>query len=127
VADDWDIVLNIWIAIEKLVSPANDENADKQKDDRGEREDDAQCWDAGLFNHRCHNRIARLHTKPVPVLSIGCYDASVGFSAATQERIATPSLEVRGSGSTAWPQPNSLRKIKEGRVKPEVTIEYCTD
>ncbi len=40
------------VAIEKLVPAADDENAAKQKDDRGESECDAQRRNAGLFNHR---------------------------------------------------------------------------
>jgi len=32
----------------------------------------------------------------------------------------------RGSVSTAQPRANSFRQIKEARVKPQVTIEYCT-
>ena len=46
------IVLDVWITVEELVSPADDENAAKQKDDHGESECDAQRRNASLFNHR---------------------------------------------------------------------------
>jgi hypothetical protein len=36
VSDDGHIVLDVWIAIEKLVSPVPDEDSGKQKDDHGE-------------------------------------------------------------------------------------------
>jgi hypothetical protein len=51
VSDDGYIVLDVWIAIEKLMSPAKDENAAKQKDDHRDGECDAECRNAGLFNH----------------------------------------------------------------------------
>jgi hypothetical protein len=41
VSDDESIVLAVWIAIEKLVSPAEDENPAKQKNDCRESECDA--------------------------------------------------------------------------------------
>jgi len=52
VSDDGYIVLDVWIAIEKLVSPAKDENPAKQKDDHRDSECDAQRRNARLFNHR---------------------------------------------------------------------------
>jgi len=52
VPDDGHIVLDIWIAIEKLVSPAKDENAANQKDDYGKSEHDPQRRNSSLFNHR---------------------------------------------------------------------------
>jgi hypothetical protein len=94
VSDDESIVPDVWIAIEKLVSPAEDENAAKQKNDRRESERDAQRRNASLFNHRHHKETVRLHAKRVPVISIAFYDASVGFSDATEEVIATPSFEI---------------------------------
>jgi hypothetical protein len=54
VADDRYIVLDVWIAIEKLVPPAPDEDSGKQKDDHGESESDAQRRNARLLNHRYH-------------------------------------------------------------------------
>ena len=42
VSNDGYIVLNVWIAIEKLVSPAPDEDSGKQKDDYRDRESDTQ-------------------------------------------------------------------------------------
>jgi hypothetical protein len=52
------VVLDIWIAIEKFVAPAPDEDAGKQKDDYGESESNAQRRNALLFNHR--NEITQL-------------------------------------------------------------------
>jgi hypothetical protein len=52
VPDDRHIVLDVWIAIEKLVSPAPDENSGEQKDDYGDSEYDAQRGHSGLFDHR---------------------------------------------------------------------------
>jgi len=52
VSDDGYVVLDVWIAIEKLVSPAKDENPAKQKDDQRDSECDAQRRNARLFNHR---------------------------------------------------------------------------
>jgi hypothetical protein len=94
VSDDRHIVFDIWIAIEKLVSPAPDEDPGKEKDDHRDGECGAQRRNTGLFNHRHHKGTARLHAKRVPVISIGFYDASVGFSDATEEAIATPSFEA---------------------------------
>jgi hypothetical protein len=42
VPDDRYIVLDDWIAIEKLVSPAPDEYSGKEKDDHGESESNPQ-------------------------------------------------------------------------------------
>jgi hypothetical protein len=95
VPHDREIILDVWIAIEKLVSPAEDENAAKHKDDRGEGECDTQGRKPSLFDYRYHKGTTRLHAIRVPVLSTVFYDASVGFSDATEERIATPSLEVK--------------------------------
>jgi hypothetical protein len=64
VSDGRSIIFDVWIAIEKLVSPAEDDNASKQKDDHGESECDAQRRNASLFNHRNHQGIIRLHAKP---------------------------------------------------------------
>ena len=54
VSDNGHIVLNVWIAIEKLMSPAPDENCGKQKDYHGDGECDAQRRDSSLLNHRHH-------------------------------------------------------------------------
>ncbi len=72
-ASDGHVVLDVWIAIEELVSPPENEDSCKQKYDHGESESDAQ---------RCKAR-----------LSIGCSGASVGFSDAAEEWIASPSPE----------------------------------
>jgi hypothetical protein len=91
VSDDGHVVQHIWITIEKLMSPAPDENSGKQKNDHGNRECDAQCRNASLLNHRYHKGAVRLHAKRVAVLSNDIYDASVGFLDATEGGIATPS------------------------------------
>jgi hypothetical protein len=91
VSDGRSIIFGVWIAIEKLVPPAEYGNASKQKDDYGESECDAQRRNASLFNHRNYKGTARFHGKRVPVLSIGCYDASVGFSNDSKGGVATPS------------------------------------
>jgi hypothetical protein len=89
--NDRDIIFDVWIAIEKLVPPAEDGNASKQKDDDGESECDAQCRNASLFNHRHYKGTARFHAEKLPALSIGCYDASVGFCNGSKGGVATPS------------------------------------
>ncbi len=95
-SDDGDIVLDVWITIEKLVSPAPDEDSGQQKDDHRDGECDAQRRNAGLFNYRYHRGNIRFHGKSVPVYSIGFYDAFVGFSDAAEARIMTTSSEVTG-------------------------------
>jgi hypothetical protein len=100
VSDDGYIVLDVWIAIEKFVSPAEDENAAKQKNDRRESECDAQRRNARLFNHRYHQGNIRFHGNRLPTLSIRCCDTSVGFSDATEGGIATPSSEVNAANDS---------------------------
>jgi len=63
VSDDEYIVLDVWVAIERLMSPAKDKNAAKQKDDHRDGERDAQCRNASLFNHRNHQGTVRFHGK----------------------------------------------------------------
>jgi hypothetical protein len=55
VADDGHVILDVSIAIEKLVSPPPDENSGKQKDDYSESEPGTQRRNARLFNQR-HQR-----------------------------------------------------------------------
>jgi hypothetical protein len=106
VSDDRYIVLDVWIAIEKLMSPAKHENVAKEKNDRRESECDAMRRNASLFNHRYHQGTVRIHAKRVAMLSIGCYDASVGFSDATEGGIATPSSEINAEKGPwrFWPR-----------------------
>jgi hypothetical protein len=92
-SDGPSIIFNVWIAIDKLVSPAEDENAAKQKDDHGKSECDAQRRKATLFNHRYHKGAIHFHRKRVSARSIGCHGASVGFSDAAEGRIAITSSE----------------------------------
>ena len=99
-SDDGYIVLDVWIAIEKLVPPAEDDNSGKQKDDHGESECDPQRRNARLLNHRYHQGTTGLHGERLPMLSIGCYDASVGFSDATEGGIATPSSGVNAENES---------------------------
>ena len=51
-ANDRNVVLDVWITIEKLVSAAEDKDSGKQKDYHGESESDAQRCKARLFNRR---------------------------------------------------------------------------
>ena len=51
VADDRDIVVHVWIAIEKLVPPAEDEDTGKQENSDGNVKGNAQRRDANLFNY----------------------------------------------------------------------------
>jgi hypothetical protein len=113
VPDYRKVVLDVWIAIEELVSPAEDDNAAKQKDDDGESECDTQRRNAGLLNRRYHKISVRLHAKRVRMISGGCYGASAGFSDATEERIATPSLEV------------TREKASEGKNRIAVNYGSC--
>ena len=99
-SDDGYIVLDVWIAIEKLVPPAEDENSGKQKDDHRDGECEAQRRNARLLNHRYHQGTTGFHGKTLPMLSIGCYDASVGFSDATEGGIATPSSGVNAENES---------------------------
>jgi hypothetical protein len=55
VANDRNVVLDVWITIEELVSAAKNEDSGKQKDDHGESESDAQRRKARRFNH-CSQR-----------------------------------------------------------------------
>jgi hypothetical protein len=52
VANDRNVVLDVWITIEKLVSSAEDKDSGKQKADHGESETDAQRCKARRFNPR---------------------------------------------------------------------------
>jgi hypothetical protein len=52
VPDDGHVALDVWITIEKLVSPAEDKDSGKQKDYHGESESDAQRCKARRFNPR---------------------------------------------------------------------------
>jgi hypothetical protein len=52
VANDRNVVLGVWISIEKLVSPAEDKDSGKQKDYHGESESDAQRCKGRRFNPR---------------------------------------------------------------------------
>jgi hypothetical protein len=63
VPDDRYIVLDDWIAIEKLMSPAPDEYSGKQKDDHSDTESDKQRRNSLLFNQRYHQRIVRFHAR----------------------------------------------------------------
>jgi hypothetical protein len=71
VSGDPAVVLDVWIAIEKLVSSAPDEDSGKQKDDHSESESNAQRRNAGLCDHRYHQGIVDFHAKTVLVRSIG--------------------------------------------------------
>ena len=93
VPDDRNIVVDVRIPIEKLMSPAPDKNPNKHKEDQGEGESNAQRRNCFLFNDRRHQQISDVHSETVSTRFIGCYDASVGFSSGTQDRIVATSLE----------------------------------
>jgi hypothetical protein len=94
VSRNWKIVLDVWVAIEKLVAPAPDEDSSKQKDEHRDRECDPQRRNARLFNHRHPNEAVHVHAERVSARSIGFYDASVGFLVATEGGIEDPSFGV---------------------------------
>ena len=52
VADSEPVVLDVWIAIEKLVPLVKDEEANSGERDDCDCKCNAQRWNAGLFNHR---------------------------------------------------------------------------
>ena len=115
VPDDRDIIVHGRIPIEKLMSPAPDKNPDKDKEDHGEGESNAQRRNAFLFNHRRHQQISDVHSRTVSTRFIGCYDASVGFSFVTQDRIVTTSLE-RDHGAKGLGTPSFEEQIQQSRV-----------
>jgi hypothetical protein len=117
VADYGKIVLDAWIAIEELVPPAENDNAAIQKDDEGDSECDAQSRNASLFNHRYHKETVRLHAKRVSVLSIGFYDASVGFSDATEGGVATPSSGIDARENRKSLSPNERKSVALNRAQ----------
>lgn len=61
VPDDRDIIVHDRIPIEKLMSPAPDKNPDKDKEDHGEGESNAQRRNCFLFNYRRHQQITDVH------------------------------------------------------------------
>jgi len=65
VANDRNVVLDVWITIERLVSPAENKNSGQEKDDHGESESDAQCCKARRFNHSYQGRTIRYHPDKV--------------------------------------------------------------
>jgi hypothetical protein len=87
------------------MSPAPDKNPDKEKEDHGEGESNAQRRNCFLFNYRCHQQITDVHIQTVSTRFIGCYGASAGFSSATQGRIVTTSLE-RDHGAKGSTRPS---------------------
>ena len=101
VPDDRDIIVHVRIPIEKLMSPAPDKNPDKEKEDHREGESNAQRRNCFLSNYRRRQQITDVHSRTVSTRFIGCYDAYVGFSCATQDRIVTTSLEGDAASDTA--------------------------
>jgi hypothetical protein len=100
VSDNGSVGLAAWIRIKQFVPPAEDQDSGIQEDKKGDAEGNAQRRNPSLFNYRHDRGTARLHVKPVPALSIDFYNASAGFSAATEELIAPLSFEVQGLAST---------------------------
>jgi selenoprotein W-related protein len=78
------------------------------------------------YDHRYHQTVVRFHAKNLGARSIGCHDASGGFSVATEGRTGIPSFEGRGSALDSVVAAHSVERVKEARVKSKVTIEYCT-
>jgi hypothetical protein len=93
VASGGHVVLDVWIAIEELVPPAENKDSGKQKYDHGESESDAQRGNARGFNYGYQGGTVRYHANTLQMFSIGCSDASVGISDAADEWIASPSSE----------------------------------
>ena len=52
VAHSGHVVLDVWIAIEKLAPLAKDEDSNSSERDDCDCKCNAQRWNAGLFNHR---------------------------------------------------------------------------
>jgi len=52
VPDDWHIIRDAWIAIEKLVTLAKNEDSGTQKTEKGYAENHPQSGKTGLLNHR---------------------------------------------------------------------------
>jgi hypothetical protein len=110
VANDRNVVLDVWITIEKLVSSAEDKDSGKQKYDHGESESDAQRGNARGFNHSYQGGTVRYHTSNIWMFSAGCSDASVGFSDAAEEWMASPSSE--GERAPGCAQTNGVPRRK---------------
>ena len=89
--DDGHIVLDVWIAIEKLVSPVPDKGSAEQKDDYGDGECDAQRRKASLFNYRYDEGNIHFHENRLPALPIIYCVTLAGFSDAPGGGMATPS------------------------------------
>lgn len=120
VPDDRKIVFNVCILIEELVSSPKDDKAAKQKNDGGESKCDPQRWKTSLLKSH-HQDTVRLHAKRVRMIPITCYDASVGFSGATEERVAIPSLEImrrkEALRSAVTITPAAKRRQLRGRLR----------
>jgi hypothetical protein len=93
VSDDGHIVLDLWIAIEELVSLAKNHYSATQKTKDGNAEGDSQSRNAGLFNH-CYQNAVCCHVKRVVTRLTSCYEASEGFCNATEGWTATPSSGI---------------------------------
>jgi hypothetical protein len=70
VADDRNIVLDAWIAVEELVAPAENENSGVEKDEQGEGECDAQGRQASRFYYRQDTETVRAHEKRLRTASV---------------------------------------------------------
>jgi len=93
IVSDRLVVLDVWIGIEELVSPPENEDSCKQKYDHGESESDAQRWHTCGFNHSYQGGTVCYHANMVWMFSAGRFDASVRFFDAAEEWIASPSSE----------------------------------
>ena len=98
VSDNRHIVLDVWVALEKLMAPAPDQDTGDHKHDHGESESDTQRRNARLFYQRDREKANGFHIKNVLAGFNRCYDASVGFSVATEGHIAIISFEGGHAG-----------------------------
>jgi hypothetical protein len=83
VPDHGHIVLDVWIAIEKLVASPPDQEAGEHKDDHCHGERDTQRWEPACSITAIISEILVSMRKKLSTLSIGCSNASGGFSRAT--------------------------------------------
>jgi hypothetical protein len=76
---------------------------------------------ANAFEAKTDNKVTAMTSelfvfmpKRVPMLSVGCYDASVGFSDVTEGRVAIPSSEGGLRGGRTAASDERLSHIERG-------------
>jgi hypothetical protein len=65
VSDYREIVFDVWIAPEELVSPPEDEDSAKQKEDYGESDYDTQGRNPSLLNDRHNEENVGVHVETI--------------------------------------------------------------